>query len=87
MPSETFAHQVDVQLLQLPAGSVAEPCEILSGADDVRERQRGLALDAARELQLQLVACESLACAATLPGRRRTDNPLYWLRPARALPI
>jgi len=53
--AETFAHQVAVQLLQLSARSVAEACEILRGADHISERQRGVALEAPRELLLQLV--------------------------------
>ena len=87
MPGAGLLYQVDVQLLQLSARGVAEAGEILSRADDVREGKRGVALEAARQLLLQLVLqadyfrhaerAEILHCTATLPGLGGTDNPLY----------
>src|ERR671937_1503981 len=55
MPTEAFAQQVDVQLLELPARRVAIACEILGRADDVGEDKCGVALETAHELALQLV--------------------------------
>lgn len=55
MPGQAFLDEVDVQLLQLASRGVAEAGEILSGADAVREGERRLTLEAARQLALQLV--------------------------------
>ena len=44
-----------MQLLQLPAGRVAEAREIRCRADDVGEHEQHLALETTRQLLLQLV--------------------------------
>ena len=50
-----LAEQVEVQLVQLPADGVAEAREVGRGADDVGEGHQQRPLEAAPQLELQLV--------------------------------